>query len=146
MQPHLDGKMIYVYLASRFSRQATLRRIRRQLEAENEGLTITVKARWLENERPENPTEEFFMSTEGKLRYQQDFEDIASSDILVADMTEGLGRRGGVMIEIGYALGLGKKVILVGGNPILFGVFGNVFVKSFPDWQTAIDKFFRFIQ
>lgn len=127
----LDGGKMKIYLASRWSRQAILRQVRGDI------FPHVVTSRWIDAERPEIPGEEFFLSDEGRLRFENDIIDIGMSDILVADTLGGMGRRGGMMMEIGYAYGLGKPVMLV-GNPATFGVFGNIFSRVFVDWHSAI--------
>lgn len=71
----------------------------------------------------------------------RDIGDLMNSNLVVADLLGGISRRGGMMIEIGYALGLGKTVILI-GDPATCGIFGHVFTRVFPDWQSCIVEYF----
>jgi len=124
-----------IYMASRWSRQLSLRQIRDQL---HEKTKLRVVSRWIDAERPRNPDEKFFISRHGRLRLQDDLTDLRKCDFVVADILEGMGRRGGMAIEIGYAIGLNKPVHLI-GNPAEFGIFGNVFHETSADWEA----FFR---
>lgn len=126
-----------IYIASRWGKQSELRAARDQLEARR----WNVVSRWIDMDRAENPDENFFMSDEGKRRMQSDLNDLFRCDMVVADLTDGIGRRGGVMLEIGHAVGAGKTVILI-GNPATCGIFGHVFAATFPDWQTAFQRYF----
>lgn len=127
-----------IYIASRFGRRHELRQIRDRLEATG---NWTVKSRWIDTERPDPPGADFFMSEDGRRRLLSDLADVRDSDLLVADIMEGMGTRAGMAVEIGYAIGLDRPVILV-GDPVAFGIFGNVFVKSFADWDEAFRKYF----
>lgn len=140
LQLFLEGEKMNkkIYLASRFGRQSFLRNIRDQLHDTGKW---TVVSRWIDTERPENPDKNFFLSDDGMSRLNADLADIRLCNIMVADLTEGMGTRGGVAIEIGYAIGLKKPVILI-GKPEMFGIFGHVFHKTFSDWQTAFAEYF----
>lgn len=130
--------MIDIYLASRWSRQPELRQIRDHL---HEWTKYRVVSSWIDTVRPDDLTENFFMSYEGQQRLLADLSDIKKSDVVVADILGGFGRRGGMLIEIGYAVGLGKSIILI-GNPAECGIFGNIFDRTFPDWPAAFRNYF----
>lgn len=130
--------MKYIYIAARWSRQPTLREMRDVL---HEKTNWRVVSRWIDTVRPRDPGENFFISPEGRSRLAIDLEDLRQCDLVVVDLLEGIGRRGGVAIEIGYAIGLNKPIVLI-GNPVEFGIFGNVFTATFPDWQTAFECYF----
>lgn len=127
-----------IYIASRWSRQSSLREIRDLMHRNTKSRVVS---RWIDAERPREPDEKFFMSRQGALRLQDDLTDLRKADIVVADVLGGMGRRGGMNIEIGYAHGLGKPIILI-GNPADFGIFGHVFAATFPDWQSAFMLYF----
>ena len=124
-----------IYIASRWSRRIELQVIRDTLHRRGHD----VMSSWIDAQRPENPDEKFFISAEGRQRLRTDIADLNKSDIVVADILGGMGRRGGMMIEIGYAVGCVKPVYLV-GNPVELGVFGNIFLETFPDWSTMISE------
>ncbi len=100
-----------------------------------------VVSNWIDAERPENLTGDWFMSPEGRNRLIIDLADIERSNIVVADVMEGIGRRGGMNIEIGIGYASKKTSILI-GDPTQFGIFGHVFHKTFPDWLTAFKEYF----
>jgi len=137
IRKHRNQLSMNIYIASRWSRQSALRQIRDEI---HKNPKLRVVSRWIDAARPENPDEKFFLSRDGEQRAKNDFDDIRASDLVVADMLDGFGRRGGMLIEIGYARGLNKPVVLI-GNRADFGVFGNIFALSFTDWKTAIENF-----
>lgn len=127
-----------IYLASRWSRQLEMRQARDRI---HELTGCRVVSTWIDTDRPTDLNENFFFSDNGNRRFHADLDDIRRSDLLVADVLGGIGQRGGMLIEVGYAAGLGKPVILI-GDPVQFGIFGNVFAEIFPDWASAFRNYF----
>ena len=102
------GQSMKVYLAARFERRDELRGYRDALQKEG----IEVTSRWLDcSPRPDTASSEFelFLKEWGI----KDEEDVRRSDALVL-FTHGEGGRGGMNVEYGLAVGLGKRVLLVG--------------------------------
>ena len=126
--------MIAVYLSGQFEDGLALCDVRRTLEAS--GYRVT--SRWLDSAALGPATGQ--AHTEGAAARlagiaRQDFEDIASADVVVvfnpADACS-IGR-GGRHVETGYALALGKRVVLVGHRGNVFHWLPEVTVVS--DWD-----------
>lgn len=115
-----------VYLASSFSRQAEMRDVRAALEAY--GVEIT--SRWLE--------ESYSLKGYGKHRFARecaytDLEDVKRADIVVrfsddlsGDLIPSKLGTGARMVEFGYALALGKTLIVVSGIQNVFDFLPQV--------------------
>jgi nucleoside 2-deoxyribosyltransferase len=125
-----------VYLASRYSRRQELLGYRELLRARG----IEVTGRWLEGLHEIHDSD-----TPGRQRVMQasfaedDLEDIRRADAMVS-FTEGPGSphaRGGRHVEFGYALALGKHLIVIGPLENVFYCLPGVL--RFDDW----DSFFR---
>ena len=120
-----------MYIASRWSSQCRLRDIADRLR--QEGIEVTSK--WIWMSRPEDQELQEFFEKSGASRAAEDEHDIAKSDYLVLDTTDGIGRHGGMMYEAGLARGLGKRIAVV-GKPV--GVFDRLFMR-FENWDQFID-------
>jgi nucleoside 2-deoxyribosyltransferase len=107
-----------IYLASRFENQKNLRHMREVL-IEN-GFDVT--ARWLDvNTRPIPDESSDKWESHARQWSQTDLTDVSRADVLVLDLTCSLeGMRGGLYVELGIALALGKKIIIVGSRPNVF--------------------------
>lgn len=127
-----------IHIASRWSRQTSLRQIRDRL---HEKTKWRVVSRWIDADRPEDPGKKFFISREGALRLQDGLTDIRKCDVVFLDVLEGMSRRGGMTAEMGYGMGLNKDMILI-GDPTQLGIFGNVFDQTFKDWDAAFRLYF----
>lgn len=121
--------MTKIYIASRWMSQPRLRNMCHKLD----GL-VTITSRWINADRPEEPTAQFFKDN-GLERAKQDIDDIKAADWLVLDLLDGRGRRGGMMFETGLACGIGKRVIVIGDRDC---VFTQLF-QSYDDWDQFID-------
>ena len=117
-----------IYIASRWQSQQRLREVCDRLVG-----VVEVTSRWIHVDRPEDPTAEFF-KTHGLPRAEADIQDIKRADLLVLDLLDGRGRRGGMMFEAGLAHGLGKPVIVVGDPDC---VFTQLFT-AYPNWYVLI--------
>lgn len=62
-----------------------------------------------------------------------DIQDMDSADCIMVFM-RGATHRGGRMVELGYAIGKGKPVILIGEPTNVF----TYLMPSFPTWQEAL--------
>lgn len=122
-----------VYLASRFARQAELRAIAQELE--RHGYNVT--SRWLESP---GPLANDALHGDGKAQELalMDLEDLRQADICIA-FTEPLDNprpgRGGRHTELGVALGLGHKVLVIGPREHVFHCLPQI--AHYPDWDTA---------
>lgn len=104
-----------VYLAGPMQMRPQLRGCRDYLELAN----ISITSRWLDTEVSDHNQ---ITAEERRKWSQQDFEDIAMADIVVvwsilAWFNKGTGGR---HVELGYAIGVGKPIILVGLRENLF--------------------------
>ena len=117
-----------IYIASRWQSQQRLREVCDRLVG-----VVEVTSGWIHVDRPEDPTAAFFKEY-GLSRAEADVEDVRRADMLVLDLLDGRGRRGGMMFEAGLAHGLGKPVIVVGDADC---VFTQLF-PTYPDWPTLI--------
>lgn len=107
-----------VYLAARYSRREQLK----ELAAELERMGHTVTSRWLETEWVNRPDQSSAAPPEYRQKYAAiDLEDVRAADVVIS-FTEspGDGSRGGRHVEFGYALALGKRMIVVGHRENLF--------------------------
>ncbi len=105
---------IKIYIASRWQSQKRLRAVVERLS----GIAV-VTSTWINVERPEEPTAEFFKAN-GRERAAADIQDIRMADWLVLDLLDGRGRRGGMMFETGYAAALGMPVFIIGDADCVF--------------------------
>jgi len=110
--------MLSVYLASRYSRRNELREHARILEKAR----IHVTSRWLHEDEPlqcklGDHSPEFYQETA-----LIDLEDVRQADVIVFFSEDPLvgTPRGGRHVEFGYALALGKKPIVIGGEENIF--------------------------
>lgn len=119
-----------VYLAGRFSRKAELRGYAYDLSR----VGIEVDARWLQNgfhEESASPGVEQRFAVE-------DLEDVKRADVFVIfTEAEGTYTRGGRFVEMGYALALGKPVIVIGRKE---NIFVRLAEKQVATWQQAVHE------
>jgi nucleoside 2-deoxyribosyltransferase len=125
-------------LASRFARQDELREIAEELEVH--GFVVT--SRWLQSPRPlandalqgGGPASQLAM---------MDLEDLQQADVCIA-FTEPPDNpspgRGGRHTELGVALGLGQKILVVGPREHVFHCLPHI--EHYPDWETARQNMF----
>ena len=116
-----------VYLAASFNDQARIRGVRDVLLP-----YVEVTSSWLD-EPPIQAFEQGREDWELRARGNEDYLDIARSDAVVVFTTEP-SSTGGLHLETGLALGMGKRVILVGPR-------GNVFhyMNSIEQVDTVAD-------
>jgi len=117
-----------VYFAARFARREELQGYRADLEA----LGLEVTSRWLETQ----PRERSMYSDEDWRELGLvDQEDVLAADALVC-FTEasGEGGNGGRHVELGMALALGRRVIVVGRREHIFHHLPEVeLVEGWPE-------------
>lgn len=124
--------MMRIYVASRFERQVELQGYAAQLRASGHKVT----SRWLIEEADEVGAPSTWLGHADRLRKYAgiDLEDIEDCDTFMVFTHEGMAR-GGMHVEFGYALALGKRIIVVGPRPTLFHYLSRVL--QFDDWASA---------
>lgn len=109
-----------VYLCSRYSRRDQMRSVREELQ--RQGHVVT--SRWLDTNWEEKDRSGSSSAAPPAYRQEyavKDLEDVAAADCLIAFTEEpGVSGRGGRHVELGFALALGKRVIVVGRRENLF--------------------------
>lgn len=103
-----------VYFAARYSRREELKGYRAELEA----LGIEVTSRWLDT--PQRDRSEY-SDDDWRQLGQADQADVLAADALIC-FTEapGEGGNGGRHVELGMALALGRRVVIVGRREHIF--------------------------
>lgn len=109
------------YFASRYSRHPELRGYRGELLAALPGATVT--SRWIDCHDDELESsfspEALNANPSGCWKYgAHDIEDLEASDTLVS--FTGPGGKGGRHIEHGYAMALGRRIVIVGAREHIF--------------------------
>lgn len=125
-----------IYLAARYSRHPEMRGVRDVLTA----IGHTVTSRWIDmhgGKYPTSFTPEILNDDPaycGELG-QHDVEDVTRADTCIS-FTSGGGGKGGRHVEFGLALGLGKRVIVVGPREHIFHTLPQV--EHFHDWPHLV--------
>ena len=112
-----------VYLAGRYQEQKTMRLVRSVWAPE-----IAVTSRWIDGKHD---------GVEARTCALDDLADIDEAEALVLwnpQRFHGQGR-GGRHVELGYALALGKRVLIVGDRENVF--HSHPLVELYPDWPDA---------
>lgn len=127
-----------VYLAAPYHRRSELQDYARRLEYAG----IEVTARWLDGLHDHLVDTTDDVDVRGSWA-TEDIEDIERADaLLVFPLPTRANRsaRGGVHVELGIALALGKRVIAVGGRPNVFYCLPRVeVVQTFEDaWALLV--------
>lgn len=106
-----------IYLASAYSRQAEMRAIAARLVAAGH----EVVARWIDG-RHETPPDGHAVDSREHLAWaaEEDLADVAACDCLVSVTGGGHRSRGGRHVEHGYALALGKRLLILGERESVF--------------------------
>lgn len=118
-----------LYLAAPYSQRSQLRHLAHYLTFDT---TIEVVARWLDGEHEAKDADP---TPEDQAQWAaDDLEDIDACDALVL-FTDKPSRRGGCQFEAGYALGTGKRLIVVGPVVNVFHALPQV--ERFDDWHDA---------
>lgn len=125
-----------IYLAARYGRRQEMHSLMGILG----DMGCKVTARWITAK-----THEMGEVTEKTrpLLAQEDLDDIRECNLLVAFTEEGSPKgasRGGRHVELGYALGIGKPIIVVGPRENIFCYLHQVRVV------TDVAEFFRIVQ
>lgn len=122
-----------VYLASRYARRLELLEYAREIESASH----TVTARWIRGTHHADTESE--LTHKSAQFAQEDIEDIKRSDVLIAftespDVAVAGATRGGRHVELGLAIMLWKKIIIVGPVENIF--CGLPSMLHYPDWET----------
>ncbi len=118
-----------IYLAARFSRRFELQGVRADLARAGHQVT----SRWIDQRRDATDT------AEAAAVAHRDIADIELADCLIAfseSPRSGLSTRGGRHVEMGIAIGLDKRVIVVG--PVENVFFSLPEIEVFPTWPAAL--------
>jgi len=101
-----------VYLAARYSLKEQLKVYAAELQAEG----IEVTSRWLDEKYSPNTQMGEVPYSELVMFARTDLQDVEDADVLVffTEDPENQPRRGGRHVEFGYALALGKQILVVG--------------------------------
>lgn len=123
------------YLAGRFGRKEEFLECKEQLEAVGE----SVRARWLTEE-----SDMRLVDAEERTRIAiMDAEDVTKSDGILAftedpESRQNGNNRGGRHVELGLALALNKRVVVIGPRENVFCYLPNI--EVFPDLGTFIEE------
>lgn len=130
-----------IYLCGRYSRRDQLRDVRDKIQQ----MGHDVVSRWLDTEYAYRPDQGAAAPPEYREKYARiDLEDVAACDAVIS-FTEAAGipnaGRGGRHVEFGYALALGKRLIVIGHRENLFHHHPRVeFFASYWDVLRALER------
>ena len=127
-----------VYLAARYSRREELCRYRDHLAE----IDWTVTSRWLNGNHQVADDGMTLPGTREEARRfcMEDLEDIDRAQLLIAftEPPRSTASRGGRHVELGYALGRGMAVMVVGHQENVFCC--HPLVEYFVDWESAVSQ------
>jgi hypothetical protein len=128
---------IRVYLAARYSRNDEMRGVRDVLTA----LGYEVTSRWIDlhdGELEASFTPEVLNDDPERCAIlgQHDVDDLMAADTVISFTNAGGGGKGGRHVEFGLALGLGKRLIVVGPREHIFHTLPQV--EHYPDWPRLV--------
>jgi nucleoside 2-deoxyribosyltransferase len=123
-----------IYLAARYSKHPEMQGVRDLLQV----LGHEVTSRWIDQhggDQLESATHAQLNSQPEACQVygQHDMADIDAADVVISFTYPDGGGKGGRHIEFGYALGTGKRMILVGPRENIFHTLPQV--EHFPDWR-----------
>lgn len=129
--------MTAYYLAARFSRHDEMRGVRDVLSA----LGHTVTSRWIDlhgGDQLESAAAEALNTDPGSVAQfgEHDLYDIGNADVLLSFTSADGGGKGGRHVEHGYALGLGKPVVVIGPRENIFHTLP--YIGWHPDWPRFV--------
>lgn len=109
-----------IYIAARFSKRPEANQLARKLQA----LGHTITSRWVKPDCDHVlPTGLSQQAADDQRRRfaQEDFDDVQACDMLVSLMEEPRSNsRGGRHVEFGIALGMGKRLVIIGPRETVF--------------------------
>lgn len=126
-----------VYLAARYSRNAEMRGVRDVLQA----LGHKVTSRWIDqhggNLLESIVAEKLNAEPEACAHYAHvDLDDLRAADTVISFTSEGGGGKGGRHIEFGLALGLAKRLVIVGPRENVFHTLPDI--EWYPDYAHLV--------
>lgn len=120
-----------VYLASRYSLKETMLGYARELR----DMGVAVTSRWLAEPYTANTTMDQVDPEELRRFALDDLEDIRDADALIFFSESVPTARGGRHAEFGYALALGKPIMVVGPYENIFHYLSGI--KQVDTWEQA---------
>lgn len=127
-----------IYLAARYSSKERLQKIALNLIQMGFGITST----WIYSS--DRPDESQIDNGFRQVRAVIDYHDLGRSHILVLDLLDGQGSRGGQWVELGIALGQNLKVLVVGETENVFAYHPKVTIC--PNWDISFQELLSFKQ
>lgn len=126
-----------VYLAARYSRNDEMRGVRDVLQA----LGHEVTSRWIDQHGGDLlesiVAEKLNAEPAACAKYAHiDVEDLKAADTVISFTSAGGGGKGGRHIEFGVALGLGKRLMIVGPRENVFHTLPAI--EWYPDWSRLV--------
>lgn len=126
-----------IYLAARYSRNDEMRGVRDVLSA----IGYRITSRWIDQHNGELEKsftpEALSVDPEGCAPFGiADVEDLRAADIVVSFTSRDGGGKGGRHVEFGMALGLGKRLIVVGPRENIFHTLPEV--EHYPNWSRLV--------
>jgi hypothetical protein len=126
-----------IYLAARYSRNAEMRGVRDVLQA----LGYEVTSRWIGqhggNLLESIVAEQLNADPAGCSKYAEiDIDDLRAADVVISFTSADGGGKGGRHVEYGLALGLGKRLVIVGPREHVFHTLPAV--EWYPDWAHLV--------
>jgi hypothetical protein len=131
---------VKIYLAARYSRNDEMRGVRDVLEA----LGHEVTSRWIDQHGGDLSesvaTSQLNSEPEAVVKYAHaDIEDLTAADVVISFTSADGGGKGGRHIEFGLALGLGRRLIIVGPRENIFHTLPQV--EHYPTWPRMVMAF-----
>jgi hypothetical protein len=129
-----------IYLAARYSRNLEMQGVRDILEA----LEHEITSRWIDCHAGKYLTSFTPEHLNNDPEYcsalaQHDLEDLIAAEMVVSFTDEKGGGKGGRHVEFGYALALGKRVLLVGPRENVFHTMPQV--EHYVSWPMLARMF-----
>lgn len=131
-----------IYLAARYSRNPEMQGVRDVLQ----GLGHTVTSRWIDCHAGKYLTSFTPEHLNNDPQYcsklaQHDLEDLTAADTVISFTDSTGGGKGGRHVEFGYALALGKRVIVVGPRENVFHTLPEI--EHYTSWSALATAFSR---
>lgn len=126
-----------LYLAGRYRDQAFLRSIREALQRGGREVT----SRWLDAVEPEDrPDDPDWANGYATKCAERDIEDIEQADSFILYLRDEGSTRGGMYVELGFAISGGLEICLVGPRTNVFTYLSRV--NQFDTWDAFFDWLF----
>jgi nucleoside 2-deoxyribosyltransferase len=125
--------MTQIYLAARYNRIEELRRYKEILEVVHHH---SITSRWLDQQDTEDRLDPNTDIQRAIAEARTDLADVLRATVF-ALFTDPKPGKGGHNVELGYAIGMGKKIIIIGDSENIFQA-QYVHVKDFHELQWAL--------